>query len=49
MTSTLIVVTNMGKDGCDCGYKVIAAGFTDLGFDVDIEFLFTVSLTICES
>ena len=33
----------MGEDGHDRGYKVIASGFTDLGFDVDIGPLFTVS------
>ena len=32
----------MGEDGHDRGYKVIATGFTDLGFDVDIGPLFTV-------
>ena len=46
--STLIVATKMGEDGCDHGYKVIATGFTDLGFDVDIGLLFTGSLTTYE-
>ena len=32
----------MGEDGHDRGYKVIATGFTDMGFDVDIGPLFTV-------
>ena len=36
----------MGEDGHDRGYKVIATGFTDLGFDVDIGPLFTVCIYI---
>ena len=35
-----ILVAKMGQDGPDRGQKVIAAGFTDLGFDVDIGDLF---------
>jgi methylmalonyl-CoA mutase len=31
-----ILVTKMGQDGHDRGIKVIATGFADLGFDVDI-------------
>jgi methylmalonyl-CoA mutase len=31
-----ILVTKMGQDGHDRGMKVIASGFADLGFDVDI-------------
>ena len=31
-----ILVTKMGQDGHDRGMKVIATGFADLGFDVDI-------------
>ena len=38
-----ILVAKVGEDGHDRGYKVIASGFTDLGFDVDIGALFTVS------
>ena len=38
-----ILVAKVGEDGHDRGYKVIATGFTDLGFDVDIGPLFTVS------
>ena len=38
-----ILVAKVGEDGHDRGYKVIASGFTDLGFDVDIGPLFTVS------
>ena len=37
-----ILVAKVGEDGHDRGYKVIATGFTDLGFDVDIGPLFTV-------
>ena len=39
-----ILVAKVGEDGHDRGYKVIASGFTDLGFDVDIGPLFTVSI-----
>ena len=35
-----ILVTKMGQDGHDRGMKVIASGFADLGFDVDIGPLF---------
>ena len=35
-----ILVTKMGQDGHDRGIKVIASGFADLGFDVDISPLF---------
>jgi len=35
-----IMVAKMGQDGHDRGQKVIASGFTDLGFDVDIGDLF---------
>jgi methylmalonyl-CoA mutase len=31
-----ILVAKMGQDGHDRGAKVIASGFADLGFDVDI-------------
>ena len=31
----------MGQDGHDWGAKVIASGFADLGFDVDIGPLFS--------
>ena len=37
----LIVVAKMGQDGHDRGAKVIASGFSDLGFDVDIGPLFS--------
>ncbi len=35
-----ILVAKMGQDGHDRGQKVIASGFSDLGFDVDIGPLF---------
>ncbi len=35
-----IMVTKMGQDGHDRGAKVIATGFADMGFDVDIGPLF---------
>jgi methylmalonyl-CoA mutase len=35
-----ILVAKMGQDGHDRGQKVIASGFTDLGFEVDIGDLF---------
>lgn len=38
-----ILVAKVGQDGHDRGAKVIATGFADLGFDVDIGPLFAVS------
>ncbi|MBM3161966.1 MAG: methylmalonyl-CoA mutase [Chlorobi bacterium] len=35
-----IIVAKVGQDGHDRGAKVIAAGFADIGFDVDISPLF---------
>nr|MDT0667775.1 methylmalonyl-CoA mutase [Micromonospora sp. DSM 115978] len=35
-----ILVAKMGQDGHDRGQKVIATGFADLGFDVDVGPLF---------
>jgi methylmalonyl-CoA mutase len=35
-----ILIAKMGQDGHDRGAKVIATGFADLGFDVDIGPLF---------
>jgi methylmalonyl-CoA mutase len=35
-----ILVAKMGQDGHDRGAKVIATGFADLGFDVDVGPLF---------
>lgn len=40
-----ILVAKMGQDGHDRGAKVIATGFADLGFDVDIGPLFQVFLS----
>ncbi|CAG0898335.1 unnamed protein product, partial [Darwinula stevensoni] len=37
-----ILVAKMGQDGHDRGAKVIATGFADLGFDVDVGPLFSV-------
>jgi len=37
-----MLVAKMGQDGHDRGAKVIASGFADLGFDVDIGPLFQV-------
>lgn len=37
-----ILVAKMGQDGHDRGAKVIASGFSDLGFDVDIGPLFSI-------
>lgn len=38
-----ILVAKVCQDGHDRGGKVIATGFADLGFDVDIGPLFAVS------
>jgi methylmalonyl-CoA mutase len=35
-----ILIAKMGQDGHDRGQKVIATGFADLGFDVDVGPLF---------
>ena len=35
-----MLVAKMGQDGHDRGAKVIATGFADLGFDVDVSPLF---------
>jgi len=35
-----IMIAKMGQDGHDRGQKVIASGFADLGFDVDVGALF---------
>lgn len=42
-----LLVAKMGQDGHDRGAKVIATGFADLGFDVDIGPLFQVRATLC--
>lgn len=36
-------MAKLGQDGHDRGAKVVATGFSDLGFDVDIGPLFAVS------
>ena len=38
-----ILIAKMGQDGHDRGAKVIASGFADLGFDVDVGPLFQAS------
>jgi methylmalonyl-CoA mutase len=35
-----MLVAKMGQDGHDRGAKVIASGFADFGYDVDIGSLF---------
>ena len=40
-----ILVAKVGQDGHDRGGKVIATGFADMGFDVDIGPLFAVSVS----
>ena len=39
-----ILVAKMGQDGHDRGAKVIASGFSDLGFDVGKFFRYSVNL-----
>ncbi|RHY17709.1 hypothetical protein DYB32_010478, partial [Aphanomyces invadans] len=41
-----LLVAKMGQDGHDRGAKVIASGFSDLGFDVDVGPLFSVRSSI---
>ena len=43
-----IMVAKMGQDGHDRGAKVIATGFSDLGFDVDIGPLFQTPQEVAE-
>lgn len=38
-----LLAAKLGEDGHDRGYKIIATGFTDIGFDVDVGPLFSVS------
>ncbi len=42
------MVAKMGQDGHDRGAKVIATGFADLGFDVDIGPLFQTPREVAE-
>jgi methylmalonyl-CoA mutase len=44
-----ILVAKMGQDGHDRGAKVIATGFADLGFDVDIGPLFAVNKALMQT
>jgi methylmalonyl-CoA mutase len=41
-----ILVAKMGQDGHDRGAKVIAAGFADVGFDVDVGPLFSTAAEV---
>ena len=43
-----ILVAKMGQDGHDRGAKVIATGFADLGFDVDIGGLFATPAEVAQ-
>ena len=43
-----ILVAKMGQDGHDRGAKVIATGFADLGFDVDIGPLFQTPAEVAQ-
>ena len=43
-----ILVAKMGQDGHDRGAKVIASGFSDLGFDVDLGPLFQTPQEVAE-
>jgi len=43
-----IIVGKLGQDGHDRGAKVIAAGFVDLGFDVDLLPLFTTPTEVAQ-
>ncbi len=43
-----ILITKLGQDGHDRGAKIIAAGFADLGFDVDMGPLFQTPQEACK-
>lgn len=43
-----ILVAKMGQDGHDRGAKVIASGYSDMGFDVDVGPLFSVREDVCK-
>ncbi|XP_063887775.1 methylmalonyl-CoA mutase, mitochondrial-like [Scylla paramamosain] len=43
-----ILVAKMGQDGHDRGAKVIATGFADLGFDVDVGPLFQTAAEVAQ-
>ena len=44
-----MLIAKMGQDGHDRGSKVIASGFSDLGFDVDIGPLFSTPEEVCQA
>ena len=41
-----LLVAKMGQDGHDRGAKVIASGFSDLGYDVDVGPLFSTAAEV---
>eukprot|EP00111_Clytia_hemisphaerica_P022208 TCONS_00065259-protein len=43
-----LMVAKMGQDGHDRGAKVIATGFADLGFDVDVSPLFQTPMEVAQ-
>jgi methylmalonyl-CoA mutase len=43
-----LLVAKMGQDGHDRGAKVIATGFSDLGFDVDMGPLFQTPTEVAQ-
>jgi methylmalonyl-CoA mutase len=43
-----ILVAKMGQDGHDRGAKVIASGFSDMGYDVDIGPLFSTPAEVAQ-
>merc|ERR1711881_56587 len=43
-----IMVSKMGQDGHDRGAKVIATGFADLGFDVDVGPMFQTPAEVAQ-
>jgi methylmalonyl-CoA mutase len=43
-----LLVAKVGEDGHDRGYKIIATGFTDVGFDVDIGPLFSTPSQVAQ-
>lgn len=43
-----MLVAKMGQDGHDRGAKVIASGFADIGFDVDVGPLFSTPLEVAQ-
>ena len=43
-----VLVAKMGQDGHDRGQKVVASGFADLGWDVDIGALFQTPAEVAQ-